>query len=216
MKIHCIYGCNSDSNIYIILGENPAIIDCGTGLHNEEVVRDIKKIVDPTLIKQIILTHEHFDHCGGVKKLHDLTDGKAKIVSHKNAANKIEKGESMFARLLGGTMPKMPVDIKLSDGDTIKIGDETFEVIHTPGHTPGSMCLYSKASKSLVSGDTIFSYGSFGRYDFPDGDLHLLRQSIERLAKLDVENLYPGHELYVEGEGKKHMVMVLESIRYLM
>ena len=215
MGIHCIYGYNSDSNIYIILGENPSIIDCGTGLHYEEIAREIKKIVDPTLIKQIILTHEHFDHCGGVKKLHDLTNNKAKIMSHMNAAKKIEEGESMFAKLLGGTMPKMPVDIKLSDGDTLKIGDGTFEIIHTPGHTPGSMCLYSKESNSLFSGDTIFSYGSFGRYDFPGGDLHLLRQSIERLAKLDVENLYPGHELFIEVEGKKHMAMVLENIGYL-
>ena len=100
MKIHCIYGRNSDSNIYVILGENPTVIDCGTGLHNEEVVRGIKKIVDPTLIKQIILTHEHFDHCGGVKKLYDLTGGNAKIISYKNAADKIERGESIFARFL--------------------------------------------------------------------------------------------------------------------
>lgn len=216
MKIHCIYGRNSDSNIYVVLGKNPTVIDCGTGLHNEEVVRVIKKIGDPTLIKQIILTHEHFDHCGGVKKLHDLTGGNAKIVSYEDAADKIERGESIFARLLGGVMPKMPVDVRLIDGDTINIGDETFEVIHTPGHTPGSMCLYSKASKSLISGDTIFAYGSFGRYDFPGGDPVLLRQSIEKLAELDVENLYPGHELYVEGEGKEHMAMVLESTRYLM
>ena len=216
MKIHCIYGRNYDSNIYIILGENPTIIDCDTGLNNEEVDRDIKNIVDPTLIKQIILTHEHFDHCGGVKKLCDLTGGNAKIVSYENAADKIELGESIFARLLGGVMPKMPVDVRLIDGDTINIGDETFEVIHTPGHTPGSMCLYSKTSKSLISGDTIFAYGSFGRYDFPGGDLILLKQSIEKLAEFDVENLYPGHELYVEDEGKKHMAMVLESIRYLM
>ena len=216
MKIHYIYGRNSDSNIYVILGEIPTIIDCGTGLHNEEVVRDIKKIVDPTSIKQIILTHEHFDHCGGVKKLLDLTDGNAKIVSYEDAADKIERGESIFARLLGGDMPKMPVNVRLLDGDTINIGDDTFEVIHTPGHTPGSMCFYSKASKSLISGDTIFAYGSFGRYDFPSGDPVLLRQSIEKLAELDVENLYPGHELYVEGEGKEHMAMVLESIRYLM
>jgi glyoxylase-like metal-dependent hydrolase (beta-lactamase superfamily II) len=168
------------------------------------------------LIKQIILTHEHYDHCGGVKKLRDLTGGNTKIISYENAADIIEHGESVFAGLLGGVMPKMPVNVRLIDGDTIDIGDETFEVIHTPGHTPGSMCLYNKASKSLISGDTIFAYGSFGRYDFPGGDPVLLRQSIEKLAELDVENLYPGHEQYIEGRGKEHMAMVLESTRYLM
>ena len=148
--------------------------------------------------------------------MHDLTGGYAKIVSYENAADKIERGESIYAKLLGGVMPKMPVDVRLINGDTINIGDEAFEVIHTPGHTPGSMCLYSKVSKSLISGDTIFAYGSFGRYDFPGGDPVLLIQSIEKLAELDVKNLYPGHELYVEDGGKEHMAMVLESIRYLM
>jgi len=216
MQIHCIYGHNFDSNIYIILGEKPTIVDCGTGLYNGEVVNSLKKIINPTLITQIILTHEHFDHCGGVKKLYDITGGKAKIIAHSNASDKIEKGESQFAKMLGGVMPKMPVDVTLNEGDTIKIGDETCEVLHTPGHTPGCMCLYSRASKSLISGDTVFSHGSFGRYDFPGGSLKQLKQSIERLSTLDVENLYPGHESYIEGEGNKHVAMALKNIRYLM
>jgi glyoxylase-like metal-dependent hydrolase (beta-lactamase superfamily II) len=213
MHVHCIYGRNFDSNIYVITGEKTTIIDCGTGLNNEWVVREVKKLVDPVSIKQIIITHEHFDHCGGVRKLFELTESKAKIMAHKEASDKIERGESDFAKMLGGVMPKMPVDVKLKDGDTVIVGDEKFEVLHTPGHTPGSMCLYSKASKTLISGDTIFSGGWFGRYDFPSGDKHLLRQSIERLAKLDVVNLYPGHEPIVEGDGRKHMMMVLENIR---
>jgi glyoxylase-like metal-dependent hydrolase (beta-lactamase superfamily II) len=216
MKIHCIYGHSYDSNIYIITGEKPTIIDSGTGLFNREVTSNIKKIVDPKTIKQIILTHEHFDHAGGVKKIYDLTERNAKIIAHQNASGKIERGESIFARMLGGIMPKMPVDVKLNEGDTIVIGDETFEVFHTPGHTSGSMCLYSKTSKSLFSGDTVFSHGSFGRYDLPGGDLDLLRKSIERLAKLDIVNLYPGHETVVEGDGNRHMKMTLKNTEYLM
>jgi glyoxylase-like metal-dependent hydrolase (beta-lactamase superfamily II) len=95
----------------------------------------------------------------------------------------------------------------------LKIGEEIFEVIHTPGHTPGGLCLYSKKSKSLFSGDTIFSYGSFGRYDFPEGDFVELKNSIERLAEFDVLNIYPGHEIVVEGDGNKHMKMSLQNIR---
>ncbi len=216
MKIHCIYGRNFDSNIYVIPGEKTTIVDTGTGLHNKEVIGDIKKLVDPAAINQIIITHEHFDHCGGIKKIFEITGGKAKIMAHKNASEKIESGESEFAKMLGGVMPKMPVDVKLKDGDKIMVGDESFKVLHTPGHTPGSLCLHSETSKSLISGDTIFSYGSFGRYDFPGGDADLLRQSIERLAKLDVVNLYPGHESIVEGDGKKHMNMVLKNIRSIM
>ena len=216
MKIHCIYGRNFDSNIYVIPGEKTTIVDTGTGLHNKEVIGDIKKLVDPASINQIIITHEHFDHCGGIKKIFEITDGKAKIMAHGNASEKIEKGESEFAKMLGGVMSKMPVDVKLKDGDKIMVGDESFKVLHTPGHTPGSLCLHSETSKSLISGDTVFSHGSFGRYDFPGGDANLLKQSIERLAKLDVVNLYPGHESIIEGDGKKHMNIALRNIRSIM
>jgi glyoxylase-like metal-dependent hydrolase (beta-lactamase superfamily II) len=215
MAFYHIYGISYDSNIYVITGENPTIIDCGTGLHSNYVEDKIKEIVDPLKIKQIILTHEHYDHCGGVKKIHSITNDKARILAHIKAADKIENGDSDFARMLGGVMPKMPVDIKLKEGDVLKIGNETFDVLNTPGHTPGCICLYGKKSKTLFSGDTIFSYGSFGRYDFPGGDGKQLRKSIERISKLDVVNLYPGHESIVEGEGNKHIMATLENSKYL-
>jgi len=215
MGVHCIYGVEYDSNIYIVTGSKPAIIDCGTGLHSEYVEEKIKEIIDPLKIKSIIITHEHYDHCGGVRKLHNLTGKKAKIFSHNYASKKIETGDSDFARMLGGAMPKMPVDVKLEDGDVLEIGDEKFNVLHTPGHTPGCICLYSEKSKSLFSGDTVFAYGSFGRYDFPGGNPKQLRQSIERLSTLDILNLYPGHDAIVEGDGNKHMKATLDSSRYL-
>jgi len=216
MKINCIYGRNYDSNIYVITGEKPTIVDCGTGLHRIEVAEEIKRKINPQIIEQIIITHEHFDHCGGVRGIYELTNNNSKVMAHINATDKIEKGESDFAEMLGASMPKMHVDVKLKDADTIKIGDEIFEVIPTPGHTPGGMCLYSKKSKSLFSGDTIFSYGSFGRYDFPEGDFIQLKNSIEKLAKLDILNIYPGHETVVEGDGNKHIKMTLQNIRSLM
>jgi glyoxylase-like metal-dependent hydrolase (beta-lactamase superfamily II) len=215
MKIHCIYGIDYDSNVYVINGEIPTVIDTGTGLHQEYVSENIKKHVDPKEIRQIIITHEHFDHCGGVKEIHEMTNGKAKIIAHEKASDKIEHGKSDFAIMLGSKMPNMPVDVKLKEGDAIKIGDETFTVFHTPGHSPGSLCLYSKSSKSLISGDTIFPFGSFGRYDFPGGDAGQLRISIERLSKLDVMNLYPGHETVVEGDGDNHIKMTLQNTEYL-
>jgi len=215
MKIHCIYGISYDSNIYVVIGEKPTIIDCGTGLHQKYVEDKIKEIINPLEIKQIILTHEHYDHCGGVKKIYELTGSNAKIMAHSYATDKIEKGESDFARMLGGKMPHMPVDVKLKEKDTLKIGDETFDVLHTPGHTPGCICLYSEKSKTLFSGDTIFAFGSFGRFDFPGGSAKQLRQSIERLAKLDVVNLYPGHESIAEGDGGNHIKATLDNSKYL-
>lgn len=215
MEINCIYGMGYDSNIYLINGKIPTIIDCGTGLYYNDVVKEIKEIINPEKIRQIILTHEHYDHCGGVKKVFELTEKNAKIFAHKNASEKIEKGDSDFAKMLGGEMPKMPVDIKLKNQDILTIGDEKYQVIHTPGHTPGCICLYDEKNKSLISGDTVFSYGSFGRYDFPGGDVNQLKESIHKLTKLEVENLYPGHESIVEGNAKEHIAMSYKNIKYI-
>lgn len=215
MEIYCIYGVEYDSNIYIIKGATPTVIDCGTGLHSEYVEEKIKEIINPHEIENIILTHEHYDHCGGVRIIHELTGKKARIFSHIYASEKIETGDSDFAKMLGGTMPKMPVDVKLKGGEILEIGDEEFNVLHTPGHTPGCICLYSEKSKTLFSGDTVFAYGSFGRYDFPGGDAKQLRKSIERLAALDVLNLYPGHNTIVEGDANKHMKAALYNSEYL-
>jgi glyoxylase-like metal-dependent hydrolase (beta-lactamase superfamily II) len=101
MKVRCIYGIDYDSNIYVAQGKHPTIVDCGTGLHHEYVADEIKKIIDPTEIQQIILTHEHYDHCGGVRKILGLTGNKVKIIAHTEASSKIEKGESDFAKKIG-------------------------------------------------------------------------------------------------------------------
>lgn len=212
MKIDCIYGYNFDSNIYVIKGKIPTIIDCGTGIYNNIVIKKLNEIIDIDSIKQIILTHEHYDHCGGVKKICDMIGDKPVIFSHEETSFKLEKGVSLFAEMLGGKMPKISVDVKLKDRDKINAGDSEFEILFTPGHSPGSICLYDNISKSLISGDTIFSYGSFGRFDFPGGNLKLLKKSIEELASLDVYNLYPGHELFIEKEGNKHIKMTLNNI----
>lgn len=214
MRVHSIIGSGYDSNIFLIPGEKPTIIDTGTGMHKELILNQISEYIDITTITQIILTHEHFDHTGGVKQVFGATNRKAQVIAHTYAAEKIEKGESMFARLLGGTMPKMPVDQKLTGKEIIQIGNEEFTVIATPGHTPGCICLYNKKEKTLFSGDTIFANGSFGRTDLPGGNTSQLKQSIKQLSTLEVENLYPGHEIIVEGNGNDHINMALKNVNY--
>ena len=215
MKVYCIYGIEYDSNVYLIPGEIPTIIDCGTGLHSKYIIDKVKEKIQLKKIKQIILTHEHFDHCGGVKDIFEKIGNHVKIIAHELSSHKIENGESDFARMLGSSMPKMPVDIKLKKDDKLKIGDNEFKVIHTPGHTPGCICLYNKENKILFSGDTIFAFGSFGRYDFPGGSLNELKDSIERITKLDIEKMYPGHESIVEKDANKHIKKSFENINCL-
>jgi len=215
MKVKCIYGIDYDSNIYLITGEKNSVVDTGTGLHNKRVVEEIEEYVNPKKIDQIVITHEHFDHTGGIKKIKKHLSENSKIISHKKAAFKIEKGESNFAKMLGTEMESVPVDIKIDEGDEIDMGNEKWLVLYTPGHSEGSICLYEEKSKSLISGDTIFAYGSFGRYDLPGGNANLLRKSIERISKLDVDNLYPGHESIVEGDANKHIKKTLQNTSYI-
>jgi len=212
MSITAIPGKNYDSNIYIITGKNPTIIDTGTGFYSKEIGEVLKKILRPSTITQIILTHEHYDHVGGVNDFISLSQGNAKIFAHKETSEKLKSGKSSFAAMLGGSMPKVNVDIILNHGQQLLLGDEHYDVVYTPGHSTGSICLYSKTSHTLFSGDTIFAYGDYGRYDLPGGDFHELCSSIDHLASLTIRNLYPGHGDIIEGDGYTHIKKTFQNI----
>ena len=103
-----------------------------------------------------------------------------------------------FFRAFGLEMPDFKVDFHLQEGE-LKLGSKTFEVFHTPGHSPGSISLYWPEKKALFTGDVVFPMG-VGRTDFPGGDGALLRKSIERLAQLDAEWLLSGHGEVLKGK----------------
>ncbi|MGA2698063.1 MAG: MBL fold metallo-hydrolase [Methanoregula sp.] len=150
-------------------------------------------------IDTIVLSHCHFDHTAHVKEIAHMC--RAKIAIHRDdAGGLIDDGKSLSMQF-GARSPGIVPDIVLSDGDTI--GGLT--VIHTPGHTPGCICLFSAPDKVLISGDTVFTDGAFGRYDFPGGSRQALAKSLEQLVPLDVEGLYPGHGEPVDSGGKRHI-----------
>lgn len=191
-----IEGRGYDSNIYVF---EDIIVDTGTGQNMEYILKSIKEagcsIDDLSLI---VNTHNHYDHIGGNRYL-DL-----EVAMHANDARALEEGdeEALLATMFGTTMDKMEVTRKLSEGD--KIHD--FEVLLTPGHTPGSICLYD--GENLISGDTVFASGGFGRVDL-GGDMVEMRKSLERLSKLDVKYLFPGHGPAVDN-GSQHIKMACE------
>lgn len=141
-------------------------------------------------IKYIINTHGHPDHVCGNKYLKDKTG--AEIVMHSADADFFSQTrvEQFFSQL--GLPASPPADKCVEHGDTITFGRETLTVIHTPGHTPGGMCLYSKPN--LFSGDTLFA-GGVGRTDFPGGSTQELLDSIKnRLLSLPPDTIvWPGH-----------------------
>jgi hydroxyacylglutathione hydrolase len=213
MEIFTIYGQQYDSNVYVITGKKPTIIDTGTGLYAKDLLNMIEKHIDIKKIDQIILTHEHYDHVGGTLDIEKASGKKLVVGAHIEAVEKLKSGKSEFASLIGGSMPKIEVNMMLKGGEHILVGDEVFDIISTPGHSCGGLCLYGKKSKSLFSGDIVFADGGFGRYDFTGGDLKKLIKSIEQLCTIDILDLYPGHGEIVQHDGSAHVKQSWNMIR---
>jgi len=158
-------------------------------------------------INTIVLTHCHFDHTARIKEISHMC--KAKVAIHKYDARGLVDDIQSLSMHFGARSPGIAPDIVLADGDFI--GD--LKVLHTPGHTPGSICLYSERDLVLFSGDTVFSDGCFGRYDFPGGSRTELARSLDMLSLLDVEGLYPGHGEPVEQGGSRYIIAAQELIK---
>jgi glyoxylase-like metal-dependent hydrolase (beta-lactamase superfamily II) len=188
MKVRWIPGQGALANSYIF---GTVLVDAGVF---PMAIQPYKDEIDT-----IVLTHCHFDHTAHVKEIAHMC--KAKIAIHRDdVGGLIDDGKSLSMQF-GARSPGIVPDIVLSEGDTI--GGLT--VIHTPGHTPGCICLFSAPDKVLISGDTVFTDGAFGRFDFPGGSRQALAKSLERLVPLDVEGLYPGHGEPVDCGGKRHI-----------
>lgn len=172
-----------DSNIYVI---GDTVIDSGTGF-NFTRLRTLLKMLGKSLegFNQVINTHAHFDHIGGNGYFTE-----AKIAAHEDDAAVIENADEKksYAEFFEGHLHPRNVDTRLKDGDMI----DGLKVIHTPGHTPGSICLLDEKNGILFSGDTIFSDGA-GRTDMPGGDDEALTRSIKLISGLKYSKILPGH-----------------------
>ena len=182
-------GVGYDSNVYLI--DKELLVDTGSGIFFPQMKEEIINLgIKPRKIKWIVNTHCHFDHTGADKKFRDFC--KAKVAIHKADKKALESGDGTLAEMFGQTPRAITVDKTLRDGDKIKTKNFTFEVISTPGHTPGSICLYEKDRGILISGDTLFADG-VGRTDLPRGDKKAMKKSIKRLSEVKIKYLLPGH-----------------------
>ncbi|HIE34182.1 MAG TPA: MBL fold metallo-hydrolase [Candidatus Altiarchaeales archaeon] len=197
--IYPIISANEGSNCFILSDEKTVLVD--SGIDPIRILMEIKNL--GMELDFIIGTHCHYDHIAGISRIKEETG--AKLLMHKIDAQSVESNDSdkTLSSLFFSDFKGVEVDIKLRDKQKISLGRTEIEVIHTPGHTPGSICLYEEESKSLFSGDTIFSYG-VGRTDFSGGNWSELKKSIEKLIKLHkkrgIDKLYPGHGPIGNGE----------------
>ena len=196
VEVHKVSGSPFDGNVYLIKDEVPVLIDAG--MDPEPTLRKIHKFIDPEDIEMIILTHSHHDHSGGVVRLKEATG--ARVLIHEEEAGFLGDDMATVAYLFGLSAPELKADGVLNEGDVLDLGEWKLEVMHTPGHSPGGICLYERKAWVLFSGDTVFPQGNIGRTDLYAGCGSDLVSSIERLTALEVEVLYPGHMEVVSGE----------------
>lgn len=177
------------TNCYIVESDDEVmVIDPGDGL--TQIVADIKA----RPVKVIVVTHAHWDHVGALSGLASVTG--APIAMSAEDAKLVDGVSSQEGIDLDRGYGAPHVDILLHDGDMVTVGSDTFEVIQTPGHSEGSICLYCAKEKALFSGDTLFAGGRFGRTDFEYGSQAQMVQTLQnKFADIpDDVVVYPGHE----------------------
>ena len=188
MKIISLPTFGHWSNSYLLIsGSEAALIDPSSA--PSHVTDSIAE--NGCELKYILLTHGHYDHTKYVAKVKELTG--AKVCVHSLDAEMLGDSDKNCYKLFNdGEQIAPAADVLLEDGDELVLGGETVAVMHTPGHTKGSVCYL--VGSVIFTGDTLFR-GSVGRTDFYGGDERVLMDSLRRIFALDGEyTLYPGHE----------------------
>ncbi|HOU69876.1 MAG TPA: MBL fold metallo-hydrolase, partial [Methanothrix sp.] len=205
VEVHKVSGAAFDGNVYLILDQKPILVDAG--MMAAPTLRNIKKLIDPAKIEKIVLTHCHHDHSGAAPELKAATG--ARLLLSEKEVGAVGDDLASVAYLFGQQAPQYEVDQTLKEGMVLDIGEWKLEVMETPGHSQGSLCLYEPRAKVLFSGDTVFPDGNIGRTDMYGGSTPDLVASIERLTGLDVEIMYPGHMEITGRDVKKQIQMSL-------
>lgn len=180
-----IWKISAGSNIYLLRLDKPIVIDAGERSRRKDA-EFIEHIIDPRLVKKVIFTHLHYDHIGNF----DLFPN-AEFFASEEAIESFRN--SPEETVLDKDMAEKFSSAELKPASELK--NSQLEIIKTPGHTKGSICIYMKERKILFSGDTIFPGKQTGRTDLPTSAPEEMPKSLMKLVNYPFKLLLPGHDL---------------------
>lgn len=188
MKLETLVLGSLQTNCYILIDEptgEAAVIDPAD--RAETILAAVERL--RCTVKYIIVTHAHIDHVAALDAVAQATG--APVVIHTADRHALNNDALNLALYFGMPTPATEAAVIVNDGDTLTLGGQTLQILHTPGHNKGSMCIL--CGGTLISGDTLF-YESVGRVDHYGGNLQDILQSLRRLLTLpDETKVYPGH-----------------------
>jgi len=203
-----------DSHVYVLgdaSSEDLSLVDAGLmgkGGYKMDTLRQAG--IELSHIRRVIMTHTHLDHIGCLPEILEELP-RAQLWVHAEEAAPLERGDErtvygmeMFRNMCQAQYDLSPgrftfrVDRKLQGGEALDLGGMRWEVLHIPGHSPGGIALYHREQKVLIPGDVVYADYAIGRFDLHRADGAALRDSLMRLAELEVRVLLPGHNRIVE------------------
>ncbi len=203
-----------DSHVYVVgkpESQDLSIIDAGLMGKGNYKIQSIQNMgIELKAIARIIMTHTHLDHIGCLAEIREKIPW-AELWVHNTEADPLEKGDErivygmeMFQNMCMMQYNLKPgaftsyVDRRLHGGESLNIGKMTWDVLHIPGHSPGSIGLYNREEKILIPGDVVYADYAIGRFDLHGANGAELKDSLLQLAELEVNILLPGHNRIVK------------------
>ena len=206
-----VASCGHITNCYLLYNENRNGILIDPGYDENKIIEYVNKF--NVKVEYIVITHAHGDHMGALEAVQKYTN--SKIIVHKNDYNALLSKEENYNEMLGVKNQYLNEDdiITVYDGYLIEIDELKFEIIHTPGHTSGCICIYEINNNMLFTGDTIFS-DSYGRCDLFSGDFDKMVESLKKLfERFDDVKIHPGHGEVVNIKIAKRYIRMLMAMK---